>query len=214
MKTITQGIKLNLKSSFFLITGILLLVLLCIVASLFGFIKMLSLNYLNSGGMQHFDMANIPFTIDYPDKWIAVNNIQGNHGDTEVIASVVLPGRSYPQMYIATRAFPDANFDEVIAWGEQRSRQKENLPSTDSFHDAELRKGLTQQGYAYVCKDISYREISLLKNYQIICREFIFLFNDQGLHVSACAEQKDWPVVEPIFIQMLDSLAWRNGAND
>lgn len=54
------------------------------------------------------------FSIKYPQSWVAFETPQGSHGDEDVIAVILVPGRSFPQVYIARHFFPIAIFPKSL----------------------------------------------------------------------------------------------------
>jgi hypothetical protein len=147
-----------------------------------------------------FNSKESKFSIMYPRSWVPFDLPQGNHGDQEVTTSILVPGRSFPQVFVAKKNFITEDNRQVAMWGETRKMplMDYKILSMDNIRTASF-DGLLRK--------YSYKNSSLFKELNIICYDFYVMDKLEGYALSFCSEEKDWPLTEPVFIQMIQSFS-------
>jgi hypothetical protein len=138
------------------------------------------------------------FSIQYPQSWAAFETPQGSHGDEEVIAVILVPGRSFPQVYIARHFSPVSDISQVIAWGEIRARTRNGYlaVSVTNFNTPYL------QG---IMREYLWYDITLFGQLEIRCKDWYSLKGNGGYDLSFCAESKDWQQFDAVLGEMVKS---------
>lgn len=153
------------------------------------------------GKMQTWESQLGKFSIDYPDNWIARELPQGNHGDMEVIA-VVLPRNNYlPQVYISQKDFSPPQISDIASWGDMRNQSRGDYNSLKLENIST--PNITGQVREYV-----FTMDSLLGATKWHCLDLYTLNNKLGYQFSFCVDEKDWTKMNPVFQQMIQSVAF------
>jgi hypothetical protein len=139
------------------------------------------------------------FSIKYPSNWIIFETPNGNHGDHEVIATVQVPGRSWPFLAIASRRFIDGNINQVSNWGYQRINNLTDLrevslaPFTTTYYHGFVRD------YLWTDNDPLFGQIN------VESKDYYILDDNKGYILSFSSEQEKWGDVDAIFLEMVNS---------
>jgi hypothetical protein len=148
--------------------------------------------------MRTFTAKEFHFSIQYPDDWSAIETPQGNHGDAEV-AAIILPfGRSFPQVLITTRSFPNGTIDQVASWEMVRATKKPGYSSTSLSNSNTSRFGGFIHEYTWTNK-------TLIGAITIHCQDWYILNGQAGYVLSFCAEDQDWSNLSNLFRDMIKS---------
>jgi hypothetical protein len=149
--------------------------------------------------MENFQGKLFPFSIDYPRSWVAGETPGGNRGDEEVVATILVPGRSFPHVYIVTKRFSKEDLEQVVNWGETRAKRYDDFQQIELGEFSNLRYQGQYRKYLRVIK-------SLNKTHFILCNDYYFLLEDNtGIILTFCADQSDWPQVGSVFQEMVES---------
>lgn len=162
--------------------------------------------------MEKFYIEQIPLAIDYPESWVPFETPGGNHGDLEVVATISVPGRSYPQVFFMVKQFPDGTLEQVAKWGEQRVYTKIFKAQGYDFVQMDFGETYTSDGDKYLYRDYLWKQKSIIKEYTIHCLDNYFIIDDQGIIIRTCSEDEDWSVVQPVFNDMMQSLKFGAGS--
>jgi len=144
------------------------------------------------------------FTMLYPENWNAYNTPDGNHGDTDMIGMIIVPGRTYPRVYIATNNGVNL-LEEVVDWGEERIHdslgyQEISLESVDMNNLEGIRRNYIKQSGS---EWFGYN--------QIICQAYYILDHSTGFTFTFCSESDKWEgQVNDVFQRMIESIRIEN----
>jgi hypothetical protein len=142
------------------------------------------------------------FSIKYPKSWGLEETPDGAHGDSEIVAVILVPGRSFPQVYIAHKLFPDKDMNKVTLWGQSRAKDRCKCAQNSAvYSDTLYFHGITQE-YSWINKTI-------FASITISCRDWYVLYNTDGYALSFCAYQSHWPQVDSVFREMMNSFSVR-----
>jgi hypothetical protein len=142
------------------------------------------------------------FSIDHPKSWSAGETPTSNHGDYEAFAEIFAPGPTFPQAILARKAFPEGDIIQVAKWGETRVEQQPDYVTTAlQLLDTARYVGLLRE-YHWISP------ATVLQGTQDIhCEDWYTLAANVGYDLAFCAVDKDWPQVNPIFRQMMESFS-------
>lgn len=153
--------------------------------------------------MSQYTSLNNNFSIEYPNSWTIGETPQGSHGDKEIIAAILVPGRSFPQVYIARKSFLENDINQVALWGQSRAENRcECTPTSFEYFDTPYFHGVTQE---YSWKTTNIFNITSTIN----CRDWYVQYNTEGYALSFCAYQQHWAQVDDVFKEMMNSFSVR-----
>jgi hypothetical protein len=138
------------------------------------------------------------FSITYPQSWVTFETPQGSHGDEDVIAVILVPGRSFPQVYIARHFFSEGNISQVTAWGKIRARKRSGYVEV-SVSD------LSTPHLQGVIREYLWYESTPFSHIEIRCKDWYVLKHNMGYDLSFCAESKDWQQFDGVVNEMVKS---------
>lgn len=98
--------------------------------------------------MREYILEQQQLAVYFPHGWNILLTPQGNHGDTEVIAIIVVPWHSLPNVKIMNKPFNISDVSLVADWGETRlqsdfSYQSASLTSYNSVYFSGLLREYT-----------------------------------------------------------------------
>ena len=147
------------------------------------------------------------FTFIYPENWELIEMKDGDPHDKERIMFIFVAGRRFPSINIAKKSTPTSAADEVAEWGKERaSRHSGFLPGKMYGYTTKEHQG---QIFEYMWKDDFWKFLSQ-KN--IRCRDWYVLQGTEAYALSLCSEEKMWPEVEDIFMQIINSFSVRKSS--
>jgi len=144
--------------------------------------------------MSTFIIESADGSISYPKSWVAVLTPQGNHGDSEIIAVIGVPGRGLPSVTVAQKTLSDPTLTAVVMWGESRAASKSSYVALSSGFSGSI-PGIVRE-YQYVV-------ITLFGESLVHCRDLYVLHDSIGLSLSFCAEETDWEEVVGTIDEMI-----------
>jgi len=150
-----------------------------------------------------FEGQYFPFTISYPESWIMVELLHGDHGDMDVIGGLDIPGRSWPSARIVRKAIPAGTLQDVVAW-EQKRVSAENY---DGYQSLEQTID-TSAGPRYI-HEYSHVQPGLFHELTVKCRAIFLLKDSLGYGITLCAEEQHWQEYGETFHAILDSFEVR-----
>lgn len=151
--------------------------------------------------MANYEGEQSSFYISYPESWVITELPNGNHGDMDVIATILVPGRSWPQINIRRISLPEGDVEELATYGEYKISKEKKITQTtiDKF------KTINIDGLVH---DYSWQTSSLLFGaVSIRCKDYHTIQKSNGYTLSFCAEKGQWPEVENTFNQIIESFA-------
>lgn len=146
------------------------------------------------------EVAAAALCVSHPDSWVGFETPQGSHGDRSVVASIGVPGRSLPQIKILAGDPNVASLSDLVVWAEERARQRTGYSSLDP-------QLLPPSGWDGQVSEYVFSASGLFRATQIRCYDFSFITASGGYALSMCAEADDWPVVEPVFREVIDTVS-------
>jgi hypothetical protein len=154
--------------------------------------------------MANFMGEHIHISINYPDSWVAGETPQGiRGGDDEVVAGFFVPWHSFPHVIIASKTFPQDEIDQVLSWGETRAKRK-----YPNYTQLDLNTFSTKYNDGWY-REYSGTSDSLIFGLDVIlCRDYYLLNKSIGYVFTFCSTEKDWPRVEKVAEEMIDSLSF------
>jgi len=138
------------------------------------------------------------FTMKYPASWVAVETPQGSHGDGEIIAAILVPGRSFPQVYIARRFLANSDIDNIVAWGKGRAMIRNGYYEISSLE-------IKTPYVGGMLHEFSWQDPSFFGQVDLQCKDYYLPRGDTGYAISFCAETKQWEVIENVVSEMINS---------
>lgn len=155
--------------------------------------------------MKEFEAEYYPFSIQYPEKWIARELPQGNHGDPNVIFGIGVPGRgASTYVHLAHTDTPTGDLEYVAEWGIARKSQSEYWSGYTFINSRTLNStrlnGISHE-YLYTSEGPFYGHET------IRCLDWYICKNQDGYALSFCANQEHWEAVYPVFLKMIDSFS-------
>lgn len=151
--------------------------------------------------MTKFKGEYINISMNYPNSWVANETPQGDHGDDEILAGFFVPGRGFPHVLIASREFSENKIDQVVLWGEKRARIK-----YPNYTQLELNTFSAKHNDGWYRKYSGLSESLIFGSSVVICCDYYLLSDTIGYSISFCSMKEDWPQVEKIAQEMMDSL--------
>jgi hypothetical protein len=149
--------------------------------------------------MKSFQGKKFNFSIIYPQSWVLFETTEGSHLDSDVIATINVPGRSWPSVNIRMKHY-SSNNDEVVA-DDGEKRIKEIPASTQSKLST-----FKTASYSGLSRDYSIKFDSLLRTgIVVMCRDYYLIEDGSGYTLTYCSEQDNWFSVEPVFVEMMSS---------
>jgi hypothetical protein len=152
--------------------------------------------------MEQYSNQESGFSIVYPKSWVFNETPDGAHGDNEVIAVILVPGRSFPQVLIAHKSFPDKDLNQVAQWGQSRAKDKCECILNP------LGK-LETSNFRGIAQEYSWQVRTMISTTTIFCQDLYVLYNTDGYALSFCASQSYWPRVADVFNEMMNSFSIR-----
>lgn len=149
--------------------------------------------------MVTFQMSDDSFSISYPENWTVFETPQGNHGDHEVVAIILVAGHQIANVTVARQSISAGNINDVVNWGQARAAIHEGYKSSsvDPFTVNNL------GGYIH---EYSWSHASLFENSILSsCQDVYALKNNIGYSVSFCSSEKDWRSLEGTYTEMQQS---------
>jgi hypothetical protein len=152
--------------------------------------------------MTQYTLIKQGLALEFPDSWGIHLTPQGNHGDEAVIALILVPDHSFPNIIIAENS-PYSNILSVAQWGEIRSQaraQSLSLIKTISLstYNAQFFPAML---YEYI-----FEAKTLFGTIDIHCLDYYILYSGTGYAFSFCAYQKNWSEVLGTFNKMIQSI--------
>jgi hypothetical protein len=149
--------------------------------------------------MTQFVFEQDKFTINYPKSWNLHLTPDGNHGDNDVIALILVPLHSLPKITFFRKVFANDDLSNVINWREERLK------------DSNGYKFIAQSSFSFgnsPGENIEYtrNSKSLLGDAIIRCKDVIFSQNSVGHIISFCAYASDWEKLENTFNRVIFSI--------
>lgn len=144
------------------------------------------------------------FSVSYPGNWTAFETPQGNHGDREVVAVILVAGKVGAYVTIAHRPFLNANIDDVVEWGHSRAT------SHPGYSLISLRR-ITGEKAGGVAEEYVWFSNAQYRQY-IHCLDRYVLFKNGGYVLSFCSTERDWLSLAGIFEQMAESFVASGGS--
>lgn len=126
--------------------------------------------------MKTFGDERMGFSIKYPEEWNAFSTPQGSHGDQDVIAVILAPGKSFPQVYIARGIFGSEEIAGVEAWGASRAKKRS---SSIEISNVEKSPGNVEE----TTREYSWQEETYLGPAYIRCED---LYRYGAMSVTTC----------------------------
>jgi len=149
--------------------------------------------------MTTFQAKDGKYTISYPANWSAFD-LEGSHGDHEVIATILVAGKSLANVTIARKSFPNGTVNDVSDWGKSRATQHDDylVVSFLPLNDSDL------NGFTH-----TYKWSSPTLNNKVIryCQDNYILADDFGYDLSFCSKEKDWSFLESTYLEMMQSFS-------
>jgi hypothetical protein len=138
------------------------------------------------------------FIIKYPESWVARETPQGSHGDKEVFAVILVPGRSFPQVYFAYQQLVSNDMDTVVKWGKERA--------TARSHYSEISvSAIATPNVEGIIREYTWHESGFLGDVYLRCKDLYLLRDNMGFAISFCAEDKQWQLFENVVGEMINS---------
>jgi hypothetical protein len=151
--------------------------------------------------MKTFTGRYVNFSIDYPQSWVAHETPHGIHGDQEVIAEILVPGRSWPSVVIAHQTVLEEDIYQIATWGDTRAKKHSNYVATTL-------EPLNAPNFDGLLREYSWESSSPVFGVSNVqCKDWYVLSTTSGYALSFCAEKKDWHQVDQVFQQMLMSFS-------
>ncbi len=147
-----------------------------------------------------FQMKDKSFTLLYPENWVAAETPQGNHGDIEIIAVIIVSGKQMANITIARKPFPTGNISNVVNWGQSRAAMH-----TD--HNILSFKPLSDNNLDGLIQEYTWGSPSFNKNVTSHCQDVYIFHNADGYALSFCALQQDWPSLMNVYAQIRQSFS-------
>lgn len=149
--------------------------------------------------MKTFQGKQFNFSVNYPQSWVPFETTKGSHGDSDVIATVNVPGRSWPSVNIRMKHY-SSNDDELVADdGEKRINE---IPA---FTQSKM-STFTTAYFSGLTRDYSVKFNSLLNTGIIVmCRDYYLIKDGSGYTLTFCSDQDNWSDVETVFVEMMSS---------
>jgi len=138
------------------------------------------------------------FIIKYPESWVAAETPQGSHGDKEVLAVILVPGRSFPQVDFAYKQFDVNDMDTVVKWGRGRAIALSNYSEISV-------SAIAAPNVEGIIREYTWHESSLLGDVNLQCKDLYLLRDNTGFAISFCAEDKQWQLFENAVVEMINS---------
>ena len=181
--------------------GLIIIVVLTLMSTL-----VLVFNYASRKGplgfgppapMKMYLMKDKSFSIMYPGNWVVFETPQGSHGDDDVVAIILVSGRSAANVTIARRSFINGDIHDVLVWGQLRAASNiDYIPaSLDPLVDNKL-GGFTQD---YTWRGPYQNDVTRH------CQDMYVFKNEVGYTLSFCSQEQDWVSLEDFYIQMWQS---------
>lgn len=149
--------------------------------------------------MINYDGKQSSFSISYPESWVVSETPNGNHRDQDIIATILVPGRSWPKIVIEKVVLPQGGLEELAKYEENKINKEKTIShmTMDRFKTSHL-DGLI--------RDYSWQTSSwLLGSTFIRCEDFYAIQNNYGYTISFCAEEGQWAEVENSFNEIIES---------
>ena len=151
--------------------------------------------------MTIFRASDGSFSISYPENWTVFETPDGNHGDDEVIAHILVAGHQMANVTIARRSFPRGDLGQVVAWGQLRAARLADYksislnPVTINGHDDYLREYSWSHLMIWGDKEFSH------------CQDEYIFDHDTGYSLSFCSSEADSAVLQSYYAKMQQSFS-------
>jgi hypothetical protein len=153
----------------------------------------------SSTDFEVFQSEIAEFSVKYPKDWVAFNTPQGRTGDDEVVAVFLPPGRSFPQVYIANRNFPQGKMDDVVEWGKDRAQSDRSNYQEISISNIALTNN------SGILNEYTWQDPTYFGNVDIRCEDLYLLEDELGYAISFCAYPKQWNQLSSVAEEIFDS---------
>ena len=127
------------------------------------------------------------FSIKLPKDWSLIETPDGSHGDKDIIAVILPSGRSFPQVIIYSREFPDEDRTQLLAWGENKADAKTGYKQISLTTFKTSRYSGEVRNYSLLI------ERTIPPPRAILCNQYQFFDENIGYILACCADEKDWP---------------------
>ena len=151
--------------------------------------------------MINYDKKQSSFSLSYPESWIVSETPNGNHGDQDVIATILVPGRSWPKIVIEKVVLPQGGLEGLAKYEEDKIHKEQIISqmTMDRFKTPNL-DGLMRD---YMWQTSSWWFRSII----IRCEDYYTIQDNYGYTLSFCAEKVQWAEVEKTFNEIIESFS-------
>jgi hypothetical protein len=153
----------------------------------------------SSSDFEVFQSEIAEFLVKYPKDWVAFNTPQGATGDNEVVAVFLPPGRSFPQVYIASQNFPEGKMDDVVEWGRDRAQSDRN-----NYQEISV-SNIASTNNSGILNEYTWQSLTYFGNVDLRCEDLYLLKDGLGYAISFCAYPKQWDQLTPVAEEIFDS---------
>jgi hypothetical protein len=151
--------------------------------------------------MTTFQAADKNFSILYPANWTAHDLPQGDHGDKDVIASIIVAGHFVAYVEMVSHAFPQGDFMEVVDWGYLRATGNNEY----KFISFQPITTISNNGYIH---EYSWSLQNAKWKYDFNhCRDVYFYEDNIGYSFTFCSSEKDWSELQGYYSEMQNSIS-------
>jgi hypothetical protein len=137
--------------------------------------------------------------VEYPDSWAFHEFQEKSTGNSDMNATINVPGRSFPSVIFTSISSPVDDITEIIEYGKGKTNNLQNLSEISLERFATLHN----KGYR---REYSWSVSTLLGRVSLHCEDYYFVQSKKGYIANFCAEEKHWPVVQEVFWQIMNSL--------
>lgn len=151
--------------------------------------------------MAYYKGEHSSFSVSYPESWVITETPNGNHGDKDVIATILVPGRSWPQIKIERITLSGGDVEELATYEENKVSKEKTISQTtmDRFNTTDI-DGLVFD-YSWQTSSLFFGSVS------IRCKDYYTIQESYGYTLSFCAEIGQWSEVENTYNQIIESFA-------
>ena len=133
--------------------------------------------------MTTYEGKLFPFSFQYPESWVVSETPEGNHGDLDIITTILVPGRSWPKVVIEKIDLTHEDVEGPANYEEGKIKKGKNIVqiTLDQFKTTNL-NGLIRE---YTWRTNSW----IIENLVVRCNDYYVKQNSLGYTISFCAEQ-------------------------
>jgi hypothetical protein len=148
---------------------------------------------------KEFTFQNGNISMYYPGDWIPGETPNGNHGDNETIALILVPGKASPHIGVAETSVSVRNINEVAIWGEYRSKSRGRYKEIQFYREVINSNEVIVREYLRTVDTLFGESTSK-------CRDVYFYIKNSGFSFSFCAYDREWERFAPVFDYMINSI--------